>query len=256
MQGQPRAAAEVLKKSERAWIASRDANAALVQGLNPTDSGAVLSQQAADAERRRQFLEWGFIRRQFRVDDPSDAPMTTADQQLTIVYQDLRRGLNPAASAALLLSERAWIVSRDADLAALKAAGSVQSDNAARAFARVEIEARTLLLQSIRSPSADVRRRAEITAPSPGTAAPTGEGWAYEFIDDRRSSPKVAKLWRLNNERLLFTNDEWIVTGSFIALGLGRGKCEPSFCDARSLALAYSLSFPNHVLHLDWSPAR
>jgi hypothetical protein len=63
-------------------------------------------------------------------------------------------------------------------------------------------------------------------------------------------------LWRLNHERRLFSNDEWIVTGSFISLGLGRGKCHLSVWDARSLNLACSLSLPNDVLHLDWSPTR
>lgn len=82
-----------------------------------------------------------------------------------------------------------------------------------------------------------------------------GTPWAYEFLDSEEGSLSQ-RLWRDDDRELLFSDEEWIVTGHFIRVDSGRGKHEISFYDARSLKLAFRASVPNYVMRVDWSTKR
>jgi hypothetical protein len=83
-----------------------------------------------------------------------------------------------------------------------------------------------------------------------------GERWAYEFLDSQSDQAKLGQLHRIDSKVLLFADDEWIVLGDDIHLGLGRNKFLLSFYDARSLSRKAVVSVPNAVFHIDRSPER
>jgi len=82
-----------------------------------------------------------------------------------------------------------------------------------------------------------------------------GIPWAYEYLGDEEGV-LVEHLWRDDDRELLYSNEEWVVTGQFIRIDPGRGKHEISFYDSRDLKLVFRVSVPNYVMRVDWSPTR
>jgi hypothetical protein len=82
-----------------------------------------------------------------------------------------------------------------------------------------------------------------------------GSPWAYEFLANSDSVINE-RLWRDDDRELLYSNEEWIVTGQFIRINPGRGRHELSFYDAKNHEMSYRISVPNYVLRVDWSPNR
>jgi hypothetical protein len=82
------------------------------------------------------------------------------------------------------------------------------------------------------------------------------EEWDYAFQKENEGEVRASRFSSTEGRRLLLANGEWIVTGSFVSLGLGRGRCELVFYDSRTLMEEMRASVPNDVLHMDWNEKR
>ena len=80
--------------------------------------------------------------------------------------------------------------------------------------------------------------------------------WFYGFIKDT-GGVGVEKLISAKETGLpVYLDDDWIVTKTLCPDGTGFASSVLRFYDARSLLLKYTISVPNDVFHLDFSPSR
>jgi len=178
-----------------------------------------------------------------------------ADSELNRVYKELRSQLNDEQKAELKKSQVYWIKEKD------KAIGQLQNANEKALLLFEMTKERTAFLNSLSDVSSSNVGFSQSSTSSGEQSVIKGSNsdgtiWEYKFLDIADNDPLQQKLVDLSGANLLYSNDEWIVTGSTSGVGYSRSRTTIKFYDARSLKLADVLSVPNNVNHIDYSPAR
>ncbi|MEA3207972.1 MAG: hypothetical protein QOE70_1029 [Chthoniobacter sp.] len=145
----PPAAIESLKVSQRAWLAYRDASANLAAMMTPDDPQAAARSNVELTQQRANALKDWVPRRPAFTSDRDDTALATADRELNEVYDVVGAGTSPGLAGAIRDAQRAWVASREADVAALTAFGILNSPGAVWSYLRTTTQLRSYFLSEL-----------------------------------------------------------------------------------------------------------
>lgn len=165
-------ARERLREAQRAWIALRDSHSALARGTGSAFPPAA-AQAVLDTERRTAFLGSLVTGGRPGYGSAAAGSLAQADRELNDAYRSLLSAGGTAGNAELWrASQRAWVKSRDADLAVAAAYGKVASTEERESFLRNATTERTALLRRTMNPASATTTP---TATGPVDATPPRE---------------------------------------------------------------------------------